>query len=73
MQAYVKLSLPQDGSPPTVEAIVQALYSKGVVFGMSEEKIRELVENPVYGQQVLVAEGVPPVNGQNACKIPGGH
>ncbi|NLM75506.1 MAG: DUF342 domain-containing protein [Clostridiaceae bacterium] len=66
MQAYVKLSLPQgNGSPPTVEAIVQALYSKGVVFGMSEEKIRELVENPVYGQQVLVAEGVPPVNGQN--------
>jgi len=66
MQAFVRLTPPQGkGSPPTVEAIVQALYSKGVVFGMSEEKIRSLAENPVYDQQILVAEGIPPVHGQN--------
>ncbi|NMA65995.1 MAG: DUF342 domain-containing protein [Clostridiaceae bacterium] len=66
MQAFVKLTPPEgNGSPPTVEAIVQALYSKGIVFGMSEEKIRKLVEDPIYNQQILVAEGVPPVNGEN--------
>ncbi len=66
MQAYVKLSPPVgDGLPPTVEGIVQALYSKGVVFGMIEDRIRGLAENPVYNQQVLVAEGIPAVNGTN--------
>lgn len=66
MQAYVKLTPPEgDGAPPTVEGIVQALYSKGVVFGMIEEKIRGLAENPVYFQQVLVAEGIPAENGTN--------
>ncbi|MGI6086130.1 MAG: DUF342 domain-containing protein [Acetivibrionales bacterium] len=66
MAAFVILSPPEaNGAPPTIEAIVQALYSKGVVWGMNESKIRELVENPVYNVQVLVAEGLPPVNGKN--------
>lgn len=66
MMAYVVLTPPEgNGALATVEGIVQALYSKGVVFGMSEEKIRELVANPVYNQQVLVAEGVYAQNGKN--------
>lgn len=66
MKAFVVLTPPEgNGTPPTVEAIVQALYSKGVVFGMSEEKIRELVAHPVYHHQVLVAEGFSPQNGKN--------
>ncbi len=66
MKAFVVLTSPEgQGSSPTIEAVVQALYAKGVVFGMSEEKIRELVANPVYNQQVLVAEGVFAQNGKN--------
>lgn len=66
MTGYVVLTPPEGkGAPPTVEAIVQALYSKGVVFGMLEEKIRELISSPVYNQQVLVASGVSAENGKN--------
>jgi len=66
MAAYVVLLPPEaGGSPPTIEAIVQALYSKGVVWGLNENKIRELVGNPVYNVQIQVAEGVPAVNGKN--------
>ncbi len=66
MKGFVQLSPPEgNGSPVTIEAIVQALYTKGVVFGMKEDKIRELVTRPVYHQQVLVAEGIPAVNGKN--------
>ncbi|HBR03183.1 MAG TPA: DUF342 domain-containing protein [Ruminiclostridium sp.] len=66
MQAYVVLIPPEGGGlPPTVEAIVQALYSKGVVFGMSEEKIRGLATQPVYNERILVAEGIPSQNGKN--------
>jgi uncharacterized protein (DUF342 family) len=66
MTAFVVLTPPEgSGFPPSLEAIVQALFSKGVVFGMSEEKIRGLAANPVYYQQVLVAEGINPQNGKN--------
>ena len=66
MQGYVKLIPPEgNGKLPTIDAIKQALYAKGVVFGINEDKIRELAENPVYNQLVIVAEGVPPVNGKN--------
>ncbi|NLB78390.1 MAG: DUF342 domain-containing protein, partial [Clostridiaceae bacterium] len=66
MSAFIILSPPEaNGTPPSLEAIVQALYSKGVVWGMNESKIRELVANPVYNIQIQVAEGVPAINGKN--------
>lgn len=66
MSAFIILSPPEaNGIPPSLEAIVQALYSKGVVWGMNESKIRELVANPVYNIQIQVAEGVPAINGKN--------
>lgn len=66
MIAYVILTPPEaNGAPPTLEAIVQALYSKGVVWGMNEAKIRELAAYPVYNQQIIVAEGITPINGKN--------
>ncbi|HHY63562.1 MAG TPA: DUF342 domain-containing protein [Clostridiaceae bacterium] len=66
MMAFVILTPPEAGGlPPTLESIVQALYSKGVVFGIKEAQVRELAANPVYNQRILVAEGVMPVNGKN--------
>lgn len=66
MMAFVILTPPEaGGTPPTLESIVQTLYSKGVVFGIIETRVRELAANPVYNQRVLVAEGVMPVNGKN--------
>ncbi len=66
MVAYVLIRPPEaDGATPTLESIVQALYSKGVVWGMDEKIIRELAESPVYNQQIQVAEGVPAINGKN--------
>ncbi|NLX63466.1 MAG: DUF342 domain-containing protein [Clostridiaceae bacterium] len=66
MAAYVILTPPEaGGSPPTQDAVVQALKSKGVVWGLDENRIKELVENPVYNVQIQVAAGVPPVNGKN--------
>lgn len=66
MTAYVLIRPPEgNGAPPNLESIVQALYSKGVVFGMDEKTIRELAESPVYNKQIKVAEGIPAINGKN--------
>jgi uncharacterized protein (DUF342 family) len=66
MQAFITASQPQGGgSGPTFEMIVRALHDKGIVACINEGRIREFVDNPVYGTPVLVAEGVPAVNGKN--------
>jgi len=66
MQAFITVTEPEGGgSPPTFEMIVRALSDKGIVACIDEGRIREFVENPVYGVPVLVAEGIPPENGKN--------
>jgi len=66
MQAFITVTRPEgDGGAPTFEMIIRALHDKGIVACINEDKIREFVQNPVYGVPVLVAEGIPPVNGQD--------
>lgn len=66
MVAYIVLTPPTaGGAGPSVESIVQALYARGVIRGMNEAKIRELVSNPVYNQQIIIAEGIQPINGKS--------
>ena len=66
MKAFITLKEDKEkGEPLTVEAIVQSLYSKGVVFGMKVENIRGIVQNPVYDNPELMAEGTFPANGKN--------
>lgn len=66
MQAFITVREPEGGgSGPTFEDIVRALHDKGIVACIKEDRIREFVQNPVYGVPVLVAEGIPPVNGEN--------
>lgn len=66
MQAFIQVSPPEGGgNAPTFETIVRALHDKGIVACINEEKIREFVSNPVYNTPILVAQGIPPENGQN--------
>jgi uncharacterized protein (DUF342 family) len=66
MRAYVTLPRPLPGQPPakyTTADIVLALQSKNVVFGVIQDKIVDLADDPVYGREYLVAQGVETVEG----------
>jgi len=66
MQGFIIITAPEGGgNPPTIEAIIRALHDKGIICGINEERIHQLLENPVYGASVLVAEGIPAKNGKN--------
>lgn len=66
MQAFISMTKPEGGGdPPSFERIVRALSDKGIIACINEEKIKSLVQNPVYGTTVQVAEGIPSVNGKN--------
>ena len=51
------------GAPVTVNSLESALSTSGVTYNIDNEKLKELAETPVYNAKVVVARGVPPVNG----------
>lgn len=48
----------------TVDYVENELYKRGIMAGIKREVIAELVENPVVGQEVIVAEAVQPITGE---------
>lgn len=54
------------GADVTAEEIKTALQKQGVVAGISDEKIQNLIDSPVYDMPVVVAEAILPVNGRDA-------
>jgi len=64
LSAFVVIK--DDGRPLSEGEILSVVKSHGIKFGMNEERIAELEENPVYDQAVLVASGIPPVPGEDA-------
>ncbi len=70
MRAMVQVLPPVgEGSHVTVEMINKALADKKITYGIDEAKIAEIVEQRLYMQLVTVAQGVPPVNGEDAHLI----
>jgi uncharacterized protein len=66
MQAFITLYANEgSGKPITYVRIMESLASKGIIFGIHEKRIHELVEYPIYNSTILVAEGVPGKNGKN--------
>lgn len=67
MKAYVNVSAPiLSGRMFEEEEIVALLESRGVVLGIKNDKIKEILEEEHYNVPMLVAEGFPAENGQNA-------
>ena len=54
------------GADVSHSQIETALKGQGVVAGISDEKIENLVDKPVYNVPVVVAEAVLPVDGRDA-------
>jgi uncharacterized protein len=67
MKATVTATAPaMSGSDVSYAMIERALKTQGVAAGISEDKITEFVDNPVYNVPYIVAEGIPPVDGRDA-------
>lgn len=65
MKAYIRFKNLDDGYNFTKDEINEALRIRGVSYGFLEDVIDNLVISPVFDNNILVAEGLPPVNGVN--------
>ncbi|MDX9898635.1 MAG: FapA family protein [Spirochaetia bacterium] len=67
MEARVVLTPPQPGgSDLSKDVILAYLRNNKVVFGVIEDAMQALEDSPRYKEQVVVAQGQKPVNGEDA-------
>lgn len=66
MKAYLKLSPPEEGEEwPTFDEVMAKIKEAGVEFGLKENVVERVVQERATGA-VLIAEGKPPQNGEDA-------
>lgn len=66
MKAYIKIKAPEGGGKPAgLQEIAWQLKQNGIIYGIMENVVHTLVEDPIYDQNILIAEGLAPINGKN--------
>jgi uncharacterized protein (DUF342 family) len=67
MQAWVRLTKPDPGGKQlSIDEIKTRLRLEGIIYGVKEEAISALAREPVYGSDILVAEGRAVVDGTDS-------
>ncbi|MDP4179457.1 MAG: FapA family protein, partial [Bacillota bacterium] len=65
MKVYITFSAPEGGRMMTCEEVLMLLKQNGVKYGVISKAIEDALKYPVFNQQILIAEGVQPINGEN--------
>jgi len=66
MSASVIISAPKGGNAVTLEVVLELLQREGITHGVDEESIKKAIEDNIFNKPVVVANGTPPKNGQDA-------
>lgn len=69
MQAYVSLANPGSEESYSKSEVMASLAAQGIKIGIDEAAIDRLIEQQRYGREILVAEGTPAEDGQDASYI----
>lgn len=65
MQAFINLPPKSDGQDYTMVEVMQMIRQSGVKQGIDNERVKMLVENKEYDQNIRIAKGKPVVDGKN--------
>lgn len=66
IEAYIYITAPLGGKDISSEVIYDALKENKITFGIKDEEIKSIVENKLYEKEILIAEGVWPIEGDSA-------
>lgn len=67
MQAYAKFYAASEGGEGVTEGeILRDLEARGIKFGIKEDEIRQFLQHKAYCEDILLAEGMRPVQGKDA-------
>ncbi|MDR0497054.1 MAG: FapA family protein [Treponema sp.] len=67
MKALITVTPPGvGGCDISVETYLSFLKNNRVLYGIKEDYLREFADRPIYKEKIVVAEGLPAVDGRNA-------
>jgi len=67
LKAYLTILYPPEGGKViTIKNIYEELAKQKVVYGINEEKLTQVLKKEEFNKVFLVAEGIPPKNGEDA-------
>lgn len=66
MGAWIMLFPPHgEGKPFSYEDLMETLEAESICYGIDEEKIKQLADEPIYFSLTLIARGLPPCPGKD--------
>jgi len=66
MTACVRLSPPENGGADvTMDALMKLLVNENSIKNINLIRLKDLVSNPVYDEDIVVATGTPAINGED--------
>ena len=65
MKGYIIFSPPNNGRLMTLEEVRDVLSKSEIVYGVNIANLETITSYPVFNEMICIAEGTPPVNGQN--------
>ena len=65
MKAYVLLTKPRGVVFTSVEEIVSEASKQGIIFGINEESLKDIINGKKYDERYVFAEGREAINGKN--------
>lgn len=66
MEAFLLLPMIEPEATYDVDEVFNFIHKRRVRFGVMEDVVREMIDNRVFGQEVLFAKGTEPVDGEEA-------
>ena len=64
IEAYLFNKPPENGgAAPTLKNMFEVLTKQKISYNINIEKLKELAESPTYNENILIARGIPPING----------
>ena len=65
MKGYISFNPPDGGRMMTFNEVLDALNRNGVIYGINKTNLESIIKYPIYNEMICMAEGLPPINGQN--------
>lgn len=65
LKAYLTLN-PTNNFILDISKVMHELWNKGVNFGIRDKSIQTAIDTKFFGESFVVAEGIPPIDGQDA-------
>lgn len=65
MEAFLLLPVPTPGESYTKEGLIELIQQGRVNYGIDEDAVARMVDGRIFGREVCVARGMPPIDGKD--------